>query len=223
MIGRMLFQSVIWIAVVGLLLFLPAGRLDWWQAWVFLVILSATNLAIGAWLARHDPGLLIERMKPVGVSETNPTNRLYMTALVVAFHGWFALMGREARQPSPWPIWVNVIGAAGILACMWIAWRTFRVNSFAAATVKVQDDRAQTVVSSGPYAIIRHPMYAGALLWMFGMPLLIGTPWDLLGAIAVVGVIVVRTLGEEKLLAADLPGYSEYMGKVRFRLLPGAW
>ena len=223
MIGRMLFQSVIWIAVVGLLLFLPAGRLDWWQAWVFLVILSATNLAIGAWLARHDPGLLIERMKPVGVSETNPTNRLYMTALVVAFHGWFALMGREARQPSPWPIWVNVIGAAGILACMWIAWRTFRVNSFAAATVKVQDDRAQTVVSSGPYAIIRHPMYAGALLWMFGMPLLIGTPWDLLGAIAVVGVIVVRTLGEEKLLAADLPGYSDYMGKVRFRLLPGVW
>ena len=223
MIGRMLFQSVIWIAVVGLLLFLPAGRPDWWQAWVFLLILSSTNLAIGVWLARHDPGLLKERMKPVGVSETNPTNRLYMTALVVAFHGWFALMGREARQPSPWPIWVNVIGAAGILACMWIAWRTFRVNSFAAATVKVQDDRAQTVVSSGPYAIIRHPMYAGALLWMFGMPLLIGTPWDLLGAIAVVGVIVVRTLGEEKLLAADLPGYSEYMGKVRFRLLPGVW
>ena len=223
MIARMLFQAITWIAVVGLLLFVPAGRIDWAQGWVFLAILTSTNLAISFWLARHDPGLLAERMKPVGISETNPVNRLYMTALLVAMHGWFAVMGWEARQPSPWPVWVNALGAAGIVACMGIAWLTFRVNSFAAATVKVQDDRAQTVISTGPYALVRHPMYAGALLWIFGMPLLIGTPWDLLGSVAVIGVLVVRALGEEKLLAADLPGYAAYMHKVRYRLVPGVW
>ena len=220
---RMLSQSAAWIAVVGLLLFLPAGRWDWVQAWVFLFVLTSTNLAIGAWLWRHDPGLLAERMKPVGVSETNPVNRLYMTAALIALHGWFGFMGWEARQPSPWPVWANALGAAGIAACMWIAWRTFRVNSFAASTVKIQDERAQTVISTGPYALVRHPMYAGALLWMAGMPLLIGTPWDLLGAVAVLGVIVVRALGEETLLAAELPGYADYLRKVRYRLVPGIW
>ena len=96
-------------------------------------------------------------------------------------------------------------------------------NSFAASTVKVQDERAQTVISTGPYALVRHPMYAGALLWMVGMPLLIGTPWDLLGAVAVLGVIVVRARGEETLLAAQLPGYGDYLRKVRYRLVPGVW
>lgn len=220
---RMLFQSLTWMAALGLLMFLPAGRLDWWQAWSFLAILTSTNLAIGVWLARNDPGLLQERVKMVGAAEPNPVNRVYMTVLLVAFHGWFLFMGWEARQPSPWPVWANVLGAAGIVACMWIAWLTFRVNSFAASTVKVQAERAQTVISTGPYALVRHPMYFGASLWMLGMPLLIGTPWDLLGAAAVLGVIVVRALGEEKMLAAGLPGYTDYMHKVRFRLIPGVW
>ncbi len=221
--GRMLFQTLIWMVVIGLLLFLPAGRADWWQAWTFLGVMLATNLPIGVWLARHDPGLLQERMRMVGAAEPNPVNRAYMSVLLVAFHGWFAFMGWEARLPSPWPVWANLLGAAGIAACMGICWLTFRVNSFAAATVKLQAERDQTVVSTGPYALVRHPMYFGALLWMVGMSLLIGTPWDLLGAAAVMGVIVVRALGEEKMLAAGLPGYTDYMARVRFRLVPGVW
>src|SRR5687768_13405718 len=128
--GRMLFQTLTWMAALGLLLFLPAGRVDWWQAWVFLAILMSTNVAIGVWLARHDPALLQERMKMVGVSETKTSQRIAMTALLIAMHGWFALMGWEARTPSPWPVWVNVLGAGGIVACMYIAWLTLRVNSF---------------------------------------------------------------------------------------------
>ena len=221
--GRMVVQSVVWFIVLGLLLFLPSGRWDWWQAWTFLAVMASTNLAIGFWLARHDPALLKERMVTVGIAEVRPWDRLYMTVLLIGMHGWFGFMGWEGRRPSPWPVWVNLLGGAGIALCMFIAWRTLRVNSFAAATVKVQADRAQTVISTGPYALVRHPMYAGALFWMFGMPLLIGTPWDLLGAAAVTGVIAVRALGEEKLLAADLPGYSDYMRKVRFRFIPGVW
>lgn len=223
MAARMLVQLVSWMVVLALLMFIPAGRLDWWQGWTFLAILTSTNLAISFWLLRHDRALLEERMKPVGVSEANPVNRLYMTALVIAMHGWFAWMGWEARQPSPWPAWANMAGAAGILACMWIAWRTFKENSFAASTVKVQAERAQRVITTGPYALVRHPMYAGALLWMLGMPFLIGTAWDLLVAFACLGVFVVRALGEERLLAAELPGYAAYMDKVRFRLVPGVW
>ena len=221
--ARMLVQTLVWFIVLGLLLFVPAGRLDWWQAWTFFAVMASTNLPIGVWLARHDPALLKERMVTVGIAEVRPWDRVYMTVLLVGMHGWFAFMGWEARAPSPWPAWVNLLGGAGIVLCMFIAWRTFRVNSFAAATVKVQGERGQTVISTGPYAIVRHPLYAGAAFWMFGMPLLIGTPWDLLGSVIVMGVVAVRALGEERMLAAELPGYTDYMKRVRWRLLPGVW
>ena len=223
MIARMVFQSATWLVALGVLLMWPAGRLDWIQAWVFLGIIAATNIAIGWWLAVNDPGLLRERMVTVGIAETRPWDRLYMTFLLFGFHGWFVFMGFEARRPSFWPVWAQAVGALMIVTCMFVAWRVFRVNSFAAATVKVQTDRAQTVISTGPYAIVRHPMYAGAALWMLGMPLLIGGPWDLLIAAGVIGVVIVRALGEEKMLSKELAGYDDYMKAVRYRLLPGVF
>jgi len=223
MIARMLVQCLTWMAVVAGLLLWPAGRLDWVQAWVFVAIVAVSNLAIGFWLVRHDPGLLAERMKPVGLSETKPLNRIAMTGLLIAFHAWFVAMGFAARRPTVWPVWAQVVGALMICACMLIAWRVFRENSFAAPVVRTQADRGQRVVTTGPYALVRHPMYAGAALWMFGTPLLIGGPRDLAVAAAVMAVIVLRALGEERMLRRELPGYGDYMAKVRFRLLPGVW
>ncbi|MBW8813932.1 MAG: isoprenylcysteine carboxylmethyltransferase family protein [Caulobacterales bacterium] len=222
---RMVAQTVAWVAVVGVLLFWPAGRLDWPQAWVFLAIVLACSLGLGFWLARRDPGLLRERLRPVGLSEPDPVNRAYITAMMVGFHLWFVWMGLEARhrESQPWPAWAQALGAAGVLACLAIAGLTFRENSFAAATIKLQAERGQRVIDTGPYAVVRHPMYAGAIFWMFGMPLLIGGPWDLLIGAAAMAVVVVRLLGEERMLAAGLPGYSAYMRRVRWRLVPGIW
>jgi protein-S-isoprenylcysteine O-methyltransferase Ste14 len=225
MVTRMVVQTVGWVAVVGVLLLWPAGRLAWPQAWVFLAIVLSCSLALGFWLARRDPGLLAERLRPVGLAEPNPVNRAYITAMMVGFHLWFVAMGLEARHrhAEPWPAWVQALGAAGVLACLAIAGLTFRENSFAAATIKLQAERGQSVIDTGPYALVRHPMYAGAIFWMFGMPLLIGGRWDLLVGALAMGVVVVRLLGEEKMLAQGLPGYRDYMRRVRWRLVPGLW
>ena len=109
------------------------------------------------------------------------------------------------------------------MACMWVAWLTFRVNSFAAPAVQVQSDRAQEVIQTGPYALVRHPMYAGALLWMLGAPLLLGSRWGFIGSALMILLVAGRAVGEEKVLAAELAGYDAYRRKVRFRLLPGVW
>jgi protein-S-isoprenylcysteine O-methyltransferase Ste14 len=225
MVVRMVVQTLVWVCVVGVLLLWPAGRLVWPQAWAFLAIVLSGSLALGFWLARRDPGLLAERLRPVGLAEPNPVNRAYITAMLIGFHLWFVAMGLEARYRTaePWPGWVQALGAAGVVACLAIAGLTFRENSFAAATIKLQADRGQRVIDSGPYAVVRHPMYAGAAFWMFGMPLLIGGPWDLLVGVLAMGVVVVRLLGEEKMLAQGLPGYGDYMARVRWRLVPGVW
>lgn len=109
------------------------------------------------------------------------------------------------------------------MACMWICWQTFRVNSFAAPAVQLQNDRNQVVIQSGPYALVRHPMYAGALLWMVGTPLLLGSRWGLIGSALLILLVAVRAVAEEKVLAEGLEGYADYRAKVRFRLVPGVW
>lgn len=224
MIARMLVQNVGFLILVGLLLFLPAGRLDWVQAWAFLALFGTVNLAVGFALARHDPELLRERMTlPVG-REIKPWDRVYFMLLLLGFLAWFALMGLEARyNPPAWGLAGQAVGGALTVACMWIAWLTFRENSFATPAVQVQADRGQHVISTGPYALVRHPLYAGANLWMIGMPLMLGSRWGLIGSALMIVLVAIRAIGEEKVLAEGLAGYDDYRRRVRYRLVPGLW
>ena len=224
MTARMLVQNVAFLTLLGLLLFLPAGRLDWIQAWAFLAVLGTTSAAVGFALARHDPALLRQRMTlPVG-REIKPWDRVYFVLLFLGFLVWFALMGLEARYtPAAWGLAGQVLGGVLTIACMWIAWLTFRENSFATPAVRVQAERGQKVISTGPYALVRHPLYAGANLWMIGTPLMLGSRWGLIGSALMILLIAVRAVGEEKVLAEGLAGYDDYRRRVRFRLLPGVW
>ncbi len=206
------------------LLFGSAGTLAWPEAWAFLAIFDGCGAAIGLWLRRTDPALLAERMKSPFSADQRSSDRAVMGAIVFLFCAWLVLCGLDRRlRWSDLPIWVEIIGA--VIVCVafygWVG--VLRTNSFAAVAVRVQPERGQTVVSTGPYAVVRHPMYGWALLFLAGIPLLLGSAWGLLLIPVAAGLLAARAIGEEEVLRQGLPGYSDYASRVRFRLVPGLW
>jgi protein-S-isoprenylcysteine O-methyltransferase Ste14 len=222
---KVVFQTLTLNVVLCLLLFLPAGTLAWPQAWIFLAIFNVCSQATGVWLLKTDPALLAERMKSPLSADQRPRDRVVILGINVFFIVWLVFMGLDARRFgwSHTPAWAQVIGALLIVGAFYGWVGVLRANSFASVTVRVQRERGQTVISTGPYAVVRHPMYAYVVLLLIGTPLLLGSLWGLLGLFVAMPLVAVRALGEEDLLMDGLPGYREYAAKVRFRLLPGVW
>ena len=224
MILKLVRQTLLMLACLGAALLIPAGGLDWPGAWLFLAELGGVGLAMGFWLARHDPGLLAERMKPIVQRRQPGWDRWLMVSALILWAGWLVLMGLERRFASGHlPVWLVGLGAVLMLVSFAIIQRTFRENSFAAPVVRIQSERGHKVISTGPYALVRHPMYAGAVLFLFSIPLMLGSLWGLLLAPAMVAVLAVRAVREEGALAAGLEGYAAYMRRVPYRLVPGLW
>jgi protein-S-isoprenylcysteine O-methyltransferase Ste14 len=210
---------------LGMLLFLPAGTLAWPQAWIFLALFAVCSVGIGLWLIKTNPSLFAERMKPILSVEQKPRDRVIIIAILVFFYAWFAFMALDARRFgwSHTPPWAQILGALLIVSAF-VGWvQVLQANHFASVTVRLQKDRGQTVISTGPYAVVRHPMYSYALLLMIGVPLLLGSLWGLLGLVLFVPLLGLRAIGEETMLMDGLAGYRDYTAKVRFRLLPGVW
>jgi protein-S-isoprenylcysteine O-methyltransferase Ste14 len=222
---KIILQSLGFAVVLGLLLFLPAGTLAWPQGWVFLVLFCGCSFALGEWLKRADPALLAERMKSPFGADQKPRDRAVMAGILLSLVAWIVFMGLDARRFgwSEVPLWAEILGALLILLAFlgWVG--VLAANSFAATQVRLQPERGQKVISTGPYGVVRHPMYAYSLLLMIGAPLLLGSLWGLLGLVLFVPLLVARLLGEEAMLIEGLPGYREYAAKVRFRLVPGVW
>lgn len=219
------FAAVFWIALIGVLLFVPAGTLAWPQAWIFLGEFIAGGFALTLWLARHDPGLLKERMRSPIQKEQTPWDKLFMGFIMLAWYGWLVLMALDARrwQLSHVPLALAVIGAILIAAGFVIVWLTFRENSFAAPVIKIQGERGQHVIDTGPYSVVRHPMYAGGALYMLGMPLLLGSWLGLIVLPLILAALTVRIFIEEDTLRTGLRGYDDYTRRVRHRIIPGVW
>jgi len=225
MLARMIVQNLVFAVVLALLLFVPAGTLGWLQGWIFLILFVGCSEVMGLWLLETDPELLAARMQSPMSGEQKLSDRAIVAAVFVLMTVWVVFMcldGRRLRW-SHTPVWAQVLGALLILVAF-LGWATvLKANSFASTQIRVQKERDQKVISSGPYAIVRHPMYAYVLPWMIGTPLLLGSLWGLLGIVLVLPLLAARTLGEENLLFEDLPGYREYAQKVRYRLFPGLW
>lgn len=222
---RMALHTLVGTVLLGLVLFGPAGTLAWPEGWWFLALFVGCGVAIGIWLALTDPGLLAARMASPFSADQAPRDRVVMALIALAFSVWLPAMALDARRFgwSHAPLWTQVLGAVLVLAAFagWV-W-VLRTNSFAAVTVRVQAERGQTVVSTGPYAFVRHPMYAFALLMLVGTPLLLGSLWGLAGLVLFVPLLAARALGEEAVLTEGLDGYRDYVRRVRYRLLPGIW
>ncbi len=224
-VRSIIIQSVASFALACLLLFLPAGTFAWPQGWAFLILFYGLSEAMGIWLLRQDPGLLAARMKSPLSADQAPRDRAIMAALFVVFLAWFVFMALDARRFgwSHAPVWAQALGVVLIVLAFggWVL--VMRENSFAATTIAVQADRGQTVISTGPYAVVRHPMYAFALLLMIGAPLMLGSLWGLAWIAVFFPLLAARAIGEEALLREGLAGYEDYARKVRFRLAPGLW
>jgi protein-S-isoprenylcysteine O-methyltransferase Ste14 len=208
--------------VMAAIIFIAAGTLDYWQAWLFLACYFAASLVASIWLMRHDPALLQRRMRGGPFAEGERSQKIIMTITSLAFVALLIVPGLDRRYGwSSAPDWVAILGDmllltgwAGILAA-------FRANSYAAATIQVAS--GQTVISTGPYAVVRHPMYTAALVMFLGMPLSLGSWWGALVMVALLPTLAWRLLDEERVLLRDLNGYAEYRRKVRWRLIPLIW
>jgi len=225
MLVKLLIQTVLWQGVLAILLFFPAGTIIWAGAWIFLIETFVVGVVLGLCLARHDPALVKERLRPPIQKGQSIQDKLVTGILVVLYLGWFVFMALDAVRFkwSSVPIWLQGPGALGILVACYISYLTLRENTFAAPVVKIQKERAHTVITSGPYRYVRHPMYAGMIFYLFGAPLLLGSWWGLLWGCVLLGVFAIRIQIEEGTLRRELPGYNEYTARVRYRLVPRVW
>ena len=225
MLARLIVQTVAFVAVMAGLLFVPAGTVDWLGAWVFIGEMAVASVAIGVWLARHDPALLEERMSGVFRSGQARADKALMAVFLALTIAWLPIMALDAvrYRISHLPVWLQVLGAIAIALCFYVAFVTFRANSYAAAAVRVQTERGHRVVTRGPYSLVRHPMYAGAIFYFIGTPLLLGSWWGLAFVPFFIGLLAARAVMEERVLTAALDGYPAYAARVRWRLVPFVW
>ena len=210
------------IAAVMAALFIPTGTLHYWQAWIFLAFYFVPALAISFYLMVKDPKLLARRMRGGPVAEKQTAQKIIMSIVSVGFLALLVVPALDHRfgwshMPASAVLAGNALMSIGWLAIFFV----FRENSFSSATVEIAED--QKVVSTGPYAWVRHPMYAGAVLMLLGMPVALGSWWGVVVLLAMLPAFVWRIFDEEKLLTENLPGYAEYRQRVRFRLTPGVW
>jgi protein-S-isoprenylcysteine O-methyltransferase Ste14 len=217
---RMVTQSLLFLLVTGALLFLPAGTFNYWEAWVFIAVFVACNLPLTIWVAINDPQLLERRMRAGPTAEKEKSQKIIVTIVLLSVIVGVLIPALDRRFGwSDVPMSVVILGNA-LIAISYVGFYfVFRENTYGAATIRVEEN--QRVISTGPYAIVRHPMYAAALVMMLGISLALGSWWGLLALALGVPALVWRILDEERLLKRDLPGYAEYMQRARFRLIPG--
>jgi protein-S-isoprenylcysteine O-methyltransferase Ste14 len=215
-------SSVLSTLALAALLFVPAGTLRYWQGWAFAFVFIAACAAFTVYLARYDPALLRRRMRAGASQEQEPVQKIVIRLVMLGFILLIAVPALDYRfgwSRAPWT--VAVAGDLLVAFAFFCFYRVLRINSFAASTVRVED--GQHVVSTGPYAWVRHPMYAAAFALLIGVPLALGSWWGLLVVPFFVPVFVVRLLNEEDVLARELSGYTAYQQQVRYRLIPFVW
>lgn len=221
---RFIRRTIVSLAFLGALLFGAAGTLNWPEAWLYLALAAAISFGAGLWMARNDPALLAERLRSPFQREQKPWDKAVMAAMLAFWIGWLILVGLDRRYRwSDVPPTLKGIGLALIMLGSYVVMLTLKANSYAAPVVKIQKGRGHAVATSGPYAYVRHPMYAGALLFIAGVPLLLGSWWGLAAGPGLVFIIALRAVFEERTLAAELDGYADYAARVRYRFVPYLW
>jgi protein-S-isoprenylcysteine O-methyltransferase Ste14 len=207
---------------MALLLFLPAWSLRYWQGWLFLIVFCGACLVCTLYFIRSDPDLVRRRMAVGPTAETEPTQKRIMALTSLCFVLLILVPALDYRWHwSHVPTWLVIVGDLGVLASFYLIARVLAQNSFAAATIQVE--AGQTLVSTGAYAVVRHPMYAAALPMFICTPLALGSYWGLLIALAIIPALAWRLLDEERYLVRHLPGYEAYRTATPYRLIPFVW
>ncbi|MBO0880236.1 MAG: isoprenylcysteine carboxylmethyltransferase family protein [Mycobacterium sp.] len=221
-IPKMLVSGLTELVVVGLMLFLPSGTLNYWQAWTFLAVFALSTWIPGIYVLRTNPVALQQRMRAGPTAESRLVQKVVIVGWYLSLAATFVVSALDHRfgwSRVPTAIWLvgGVLVTVGLGAMMLVVIQ----NSYAAATVRVES--GQKLVSTGLYGLMRHPMYAGNVIMMVGIPLALGSYWGLILVIPGLIVLALRILDEEKLLEEKLDGYREYTERVRYRLVPYMW
>jgi len=215
-------RSALSLVVFMAMLFIPAGTLQFWPGWLYGFIFAASTTAISVYFLKHDPKLVERRMKVGPAAEQRPAQKIIMAITLAGFILLIVLPGLDYRWHwSYMPPWLVLAANVVLVLSFAICFIVLKQNSYAASTIRVEAD--QPVVSTGLYAIVRHPLYSGALLLMLVTPLALGSYWTLLVAFALIPVLMWRLLDEERFLKQNLPGYADYCRATRFRLIPLIW
>ena len=225
-VGALIVKSLLGltflIVVLGLMLFISAGTTDFWQAWVYLAVFAASCLLITIYLIRFDQRLLASRTQAGPVAEAQRSQKVIQAIASVCFIAIYIVAGLDRRfHWSAIPAVVSLIADVLVASGFLIVFLVFRENSYTSATIEVA--REQKVIDTGPYAVVRHPMYAGAgVLLLFTAPAL--GSWVALPFVVLIMIVIgLRLLEEEKFLATQLAGYAAYQRKVHHRLIPFVW
>ncbi len=211
------FQLALW-----LMIFLPAWSLAYWQGWVYWLLFGSLCVLITLYFLRHDRALIERRMQAGPGAESEPRQKLILKVASIALIAMYIVSPLDHRFGWSFvPAWLALIADALVVLGFYGFFLPFRENASAAATVRVESD--QRVISTGPYAVVRHPMYAAAVPLFLATPLALASWWGLIPAALLIATLVSRLLDEERYLARNLPGYTDYQRKVRTRLVPGVW
>ena len=210
------------VALFGAPIFLAARTFDYWQAWVFIAVFAASSIIHGLILLKYAPDVLARRMKAGPAAETRPVQRVIMTLITLTFFLFLALCGLDHRLGWSHVPTVAVLFGDFLVAFSFVIFtKVCLENHFASATIELHE--GQNVISTGMYGVVRHPMYAGALLLLLGIPLSLGSLWSAILIVVAVSVLIWRIADEEKFLLSNLNGYREYCLKVKYRLIPGLY
>jgi protein-S-isoprenylcysteine O-methyltransferase Ste14 len=210
---------VVSLVLIGLALFLSAGTIDYWQAWVYLGVGSVTSIPLTLYITK-DPILLESRTKSGPTAEQRPIQQIIVFSMALPGIATFIVPALDHRFGwSSVPLWLSIAGDILIVVAMWMVFRVFKANSFGSSTVEIA--KGQRVISTGPYAIVRNPMYSSAAMYFIAMSLALGSYWGLIPSVLMILGLIWRLFDEEGFLARDLPGYAEYCAKVRWHLIPG--
>ena len=220
--GQAFLGLVQLVVLLAILLFLPAWSFNYWQAWVFLIIFAISVFLITLFFLKKDPSLIQSRLKAGPAAEQQKSQKMIQALASIFFILPFITASIDHRLGwSRVPTWAVLLGDVLVALGLYIVFLVFRENTFTSATIEVQDE--QKVISTGPYAVIRHPMYSGAFIMLLGIPLALGSWWAFIFVFLLFAAIVWRLLEEEKFLSKKLPGYASYREKVRYRLMPFIW
>jgi protein-S-isoprenylcysteine O-methyltransferase Ste14 len=216
-------RVVYFIGLLIVILFLPAGTLHWPEAWVFLIMYLTVTTIFGLYMRFKDPELYKERTSVK--KDTKPFDRIILVCYLIAFVGMLVLTGFDAVRFrwSAVPLWLKIVSFAGFFPVSYVFLSVTAHNTFLSGTVRIQNERGHHVCTTGPYRIVRHPMYTAIILLAFLIPPALGSFYGWIGSAVVTLIFLIRTYLEDRTLQTELEGYREYARKVRFRLVPGIW
>jgi protein-S-isoprenylcysteine O-methyltransferase Ste14 len=219
---RGILANLLTVTILLACLFIPAGTFGYWQAWVFLAVFAVSSQALGIFFLMHDRKLVERRMKIGPMAEQRPAQKIISALFMLGFVGFVVLpaFGHRFGWAPVAPI-ISIFANAIIVLSFGLFFFVMQSNSYAASTIQVEE--GQPVVSTGPYAYVRHPMYSGALLLLTAMPLALGSWLSVLLIVPFFPILAWRIFDEEDFLRQNLPGYTEYMWWVRYRLVPRVW